>query len=59
MEYNGTDEKMLYVCVRASVCGVCAWCPVEYIPVTLRTLSENQLKHRSKLSPLFMLDDSI
>lgn len=23
MKYNGTDEKMLYVCVRASVC---VWC---------------------------------
>jgi len=46
MEYIGTDEKMLYVCVCACVCvcGVCAWCPVEHIPVPLRTLSENQLK---------------
>jgi len=61
MEYIGTDEKMLYVCVCACVCvcGVCAWCPVGYIPVLLRTLSENQLKPQSKLSPLFMLDDSI
>ena len=54
-----TKRCCMYVCACVCVCGVCAWCPVGYIPVLLRTLSENQFKPQSKLSPLFMLDDSI
>ncbi len=45
MKYNGTDEKMLYVCVRASVCVVCVrgvpWYIFQYFQELNRKISLN------------------